>query len=69
MGKRRRNPRMILPGAVGFAKVRYCHNHDVEVKPVRLFGSKNMRFHCKEGCDLNKNQTVLKQKAETKRRR
>ena len=69
MGKRRRNERMILAGAVGFSKVRYCTDHNEEVKPVRLFGSKNMRFHCKQGCDLDKNKTVLKQRESTQRPR
>ncbi len=69
MGKRRRNERMMLPGRAGFSKVRYCEDHDEEVKPVRLFGHKNMRFHCKQGCDLDKNRTVLKQRESVQRRR
>ena len=68
MGKRRRNERQILACAYGIPKVHYCRNHDEKVKAFRLWPSKSMRFQCKEGCDLNKNETVLKQ-VEVKKRR
>ena len=66
MGKRRRNERMVMPGTVGFSKVRYCADHNEEVKPVRLFGH-GMKFQCKQGCDLDKSQTVLKQRESVQR--
>ncbi len=69
MGKRRGNERMVLPGAVGLSKVRYCHDHNELVQAVKQFGSKGMRFQCKEGCDLHKDQTVLKQKESVQRHR
>lgn len=60
MGKRRRNPKMVIPGAAGFSKIRYCRAHNKPVKAVKLFGKKNMMFHCDEGCKLHKFNTVLK---------
>ena len=69
MGKRRRNERMTLPGAAGFSKVRYCSDHNNEVKPVRRWPGRQMRFHCTEGCDLHKNDTILKQKESVQRSR
>lgn len=68
MGKRRRNERMMIPGAAGLDKVRYCADHNEEVKAFKLWPHKTMRFQCKEGCDLNKNETVLKQKEAPKSR-
>jgi hypothetical protein len=69
MGKRHGKDWMSLPGAVGFSKVRYCEDHNELVQAVKLFGSKGMRFQCKEGCDLHKSQTILKQKESVQRRR
>ncbi len=68
MGKRRRNERQILAGALGVPKVHYCRDHNEKVKAFRLWPSKSMRFQCKEGCDLNKNETVLKQEEVKKRK-
>ena len=69
MGKRRRNERMVLPGAVGLAKVRYCRDHNEEVKAYRVWPKKAMRFQCKAGCKLSKDETILKQKEAVKIRR
>ena len=69
MGKRRRNERMTCPEAVGFSKVRYCHDHNEEVKPVRRFPGKEIRFFCGQGCNLSKYNTVLKQKESVQRPR
>ncbi|KKN92457.1 hypothetical protein LCGC14_0209480 [marine sediment metagenome] len=60
MGKRMRNPRTVLPSAAGFSKIRYCRNHNKPVKAVKLFGRKSMKFHCDEGCKLDKSRTILK---------
>ena len=60
MGKRRRNPRTVLPGATGFSKIRYCHDHNKPVKAVKVFGRKGMMFHCGEGCELDKTATILR---------
>ena len=68
MGKRRRNPRMILPGAVGIDNIRYCAAHNEPVKSFKLWPAKTMRFQCKAGCDLNKTETILKKKEAPKSR-
>lgn len=68
MGKRRRNERMVLPGAAGFSKVRYCKDHNEMVKTVKVFGQ-GMRWQCPSGCDLHKNETVLKQRESVQRPR
>ena len=60
---------MTSPGAVGFSKVRYCADHNELVKAVKRFGGKGMRFQCNQGCDLHKEQTVLKQKESVQGRR
>ncbi len=60
MGKRRRNPKTVLANPIGFSKIRYCRDHNKPVKAVKLFGRKNMQFHCDEGCELDKSNTVLK---------
>ncbi len=60
MGKRRRNERTQLACSIGFSKIRYCHDHNKPVKPVRVFGRKTMEFHCPDGCELDKSATVLK---------
>jgi hypothetical protein len=60
MGKRRRNERTILANAAGFSKIRYCHDHSLPVKAVKVFGSKGMSFHCAEGCELHRNDTILR---------
>ena len=49
-------------------KIRYCADHDEEVKAFKLWPTKTMRFQCKEGCDLNKTETVLKMKKAKKSR-
>jgi hypothetical protein len=51
---------MVLPGAAGLSKIRYCHAHNIPVQAVRVFGHKNMSYNCKEGCKLDKTNTVLK---------
>jgi hypothetical protein len=58
MGKRRRNERAVLPGNIGFSKVRVCPEHQLITNPVKIFG-RGMQFHCKEGCKLDKTQTNL----------
>jgi len=68
MGKRRRNERQILACALGTPRVHYCRDHNEKVKAFKLWPNKSMRFQCKEGCDLNKNETVLKQ-VEVKKKR
>jgi hypothetical protein len=60
MGKRRHNERTVLANAAGFSKIRYCHDHNKPVRAVKIFGRKNMEFHCPEGCKLDKTNTVLK---------
>lgn len=69
MGKRRHNPRQILGAAAGFAKVHYCVDHNKLVKAYRLWPKKNMRFRCDDGCDLSKQETVLKVKEASKSRK
>ncbi len=59
MGKRRRNERMVIPGAAGFSKIRYCRDHSLPVKAVKVFG-KGMNFQCAEGCELDKTATILR---------
>lgn len=61
MGKRRRNPRMEIPGALGPDNFRFCYEHDELVKPVKLFGQ-GFKFECKQGCYLDKHKTNLKLK-------
>jgi hypothetical protein len=68
MGKRRRNEKQGLACALGIPRVHYCRDHNEKVKAFRLWPSKSMRFQCKEGCDLNKNETVLKQQEVKKKR-
>jgi hypothetical protein len=51
---------MVIPGAAGFSKIRYCKDHNLPVKPVRVFGKKGMSFHCGEGCKLDRTRTVLR---------
>lgn len=60
MGKRRRNPRTQLANSIGFSKIRYCRDHNKPVKAVKVFGKKRMMFHCGEGCELFRADTVLK---------
>lgn len=60
MGKRRRNDRMVLPGAVGLSKIRYCPDHNNKVKAVREWPKKSMSFECADGCKLIKKETILK---------
>jgi hypothetical protein len=50
---------MTLPGAAGFSKVRVCRDHNLLVKPVKVFGRKGMDYHCSEGCRLDKTATNL----------
>jgi len=68
MGKRRRNERQVIANALGIPRVHYCAAHNEKVKTFRLWPSKSMRYQCKEGCDLNKNETILKQEEVKKRR-
>lgn len=68
MGKRRRNPRMVLPSAAGPENHRFCFDHNELVKPVKVFGH-GFKFVCKEGCSLDKHQTDLKTKTTSKRTR
>ncbi len=68
MGKRRRNERMIMPGAAGVDRTHYCWEHNEPLKPVKMYGQ-GFKFQCKQGCDLDKHQTNLKQRESTQRPR
>jgi hypothetical protein len=51
---------MVIPGAAGLSKIRFCHAHNIPVQAVKEFGRKGMKYVCKEGCDLHITNTVLK---------
>jgi hypothetical protein len=51
---------MILPGAVGLSKIRYCREHDNEVKPIQQWPKKKMNWECKDGCNMDQSMTILK---------
>lgn len=53
---------MTLANALGTPRVHYCREHNEEVKTYRVWPKKAMRYFCKEGCKLSKNETVLKVK-------
>jgi len=55
-----RRGKMILPGAAGPRRKHFCKEHDEAMSAVKIFGKKQVRFVCKEGCDLPKGATVLK---------
>lgn len=52
--------KMTLPGKTGPQRFHYCIEHDMKMTPVLLWDSKVIRYECKDGCRLAKNEAALK---------
>lgn len=52
--------KIVIQGKVSPERFRYCIDHDIKMKAIQDWDTKEIQYECKEGCRLTKDTAILK---------